>query len=248
MNRREFHRASLSAILTYSLLDLVGRCDAFADEVKAPARKWLKDIVELGWDLKGQKLTQLEWQKKIEELHAHVDVADVLQLIDFDKFAPGVKFLDSGARSLRVNLPKVEGIPDKLPFGQQIFALKKDRSVVPHGHNNMATAFLVLKGECRGRHYDRLQDEAKHLIVRPTIDRTFKPGEASSISDYKDNIHWFQATTETAFIYNIHLDDVRPKTTVPTGRVYIDPEGEKLSDGTIRAKILEYEDAHKLYG
>src|SRR3954469_3760109 len=107
MNRREFSRASLSAILTYSLLDLVGRCDAFADEVKAPAKKWLKDIVELGWDLKGQKLTQLEWQKKIEELHARVDVADVLQLIDFDKFAPGVKFLESGARSLRVNLPKV---------------------------------------------------------------------------------------------------------------------------------------------
>jgi len=49
-----------------------------------------------------------------------------------------------------VKFPKIEGIPEKFAFGQQIFALKKDRAVVPHGHNNMATAFLISSSR-RGR-------------------------------------------------------------------------------------------------
>jgi hypothetical protein len=42
------------------------------------------------------------------------------------------------------------------------------------------------------------------------IDRPFTVGECSTVSDYKDNIHWFQAASETAFIFNIHVMDVRP--------------------------------------
>jgi hypothetical protein len=33
-----------------------------------------------------------------------------------------------------------------------------------------------------------------------------------------------------------------------TGRVYIDPEGEKLSDGRIRAKKIDHAEANRLYG
>ena len=43
--------------------------------------------------------------------------------------------------------------------------MKKGRSVVPHGHDNMATGFLVLKGDFRGRHYDRLEDHADHYLI-----------------------------------------------------------------------------------
>ncbi len=61
--------------------------------------------------------------------------------------------------------------------------LGKGRSIVPHGHNNMATAFDVLKGEFHGRHFERVED----MVIEPTIDRKFGPAEASTISDYKDN-------------------------------------------------------------
>ena len=91
----------------------------------------------------------------------------------------------------------------------------------------MATAFLILKGNFRGRHYDRLEDEAEHMIIRPTIDRSFAAGEHSTVSDYKDNVHWFTATSEQAFIFNIHVMNVDPDKK-NTGRVYIDPNGEKL--------------------
>ena len=156
-----------------------------------------------------------------------------------------IKPKDRGELSLRATLPKVEGLPTDLVFGHQVFALNKDRSVVPHGHDNMATAFLILKGDFRGRHYDRLEDEPKHMIVKPTLDKTFGAGTYSTVSDLKDNVHWFQANSDSSFIFNIHVMSVVPGR---TGRIYIDPDGEKLSGGRIKARKIDHAEANKLYG
>ena len=162
--------------------------------------------------------------------------------------AAGAKLLDNGARSIRFKFPEVEGLPKNLVFGKQIFGLKKGRSVIPHGHNNMATAFLILKGDLRGRHYDRLEDAKDHFIIKPTIDRKFQPAEFSTVSDYKDNVHWFEAISETAYIFNIHVLNVRPGSKLPTGRVYLNPNGEKLEGGLIRAPRIGYKQAKELFG
>lgn len=248
ISRRTFSKQALGSLLTYSLLETLCSGDLFADEVKSLAAKWLAELEELGQDVKGQKLKQVDWQKKVEELFARIDLPELLQFIQFDRLAEGAKLVDNGARSIRFQFPEVEGLPKKLVFGKQIFGLKKDRSVVPHGHNNMATAFLILKGDLRGRHYDRLEDEKEHFIIKPTIDRKFQPGEFSTISDYKDNIHWFQAITEPAYIFNIHVLNVRPGSTLPTGRVYLNPNGQKLEGNLIRAPRIGYKQAHELFG
>ena len=112
----------------------------------------------------------------------------------------------------------------------------------------MATAFLILKGNLHGRHFDRLEDQPKHLIIKPTIDDRFGPGTTSSISDAKDNVHWFKALDEPAFIFNIHVTGLTTRKGTRTGRVYVDPNGEKLDDGLVRAPLLDYKKAHKLYG
>lgn len=248
LTRREFSLATLGSLVSYSLLETLFQRNAFAAEIKPEAIKWLNEVNTLAKDVKGQKITQVEWQKQVEALFQRIDVADVLPLLDFDALTKNVKIVDSGANSLRPNFPKVEGLPTDYVFGRQVFALKKGRSVVPHGHNNMATSFLILKGDLRGRLYDRVKDEAQHILIKPTIDRTFKVGEASSISDDKDNVHWFQAQSDTAFIFNLHVLNVRPSKGESTGRVYLDPNGEKLSDGLIRAERLDHQQAHKLYG
>ena len=169
-------------------------------------------------------------------------------MLDFDRLTKGLKHVDNGALSLRFKFPRIEGLPTEYVFGKQIFALKRKRSVVPHGHNNMATAFLILDGNLRGRHYDRLEDRKDEFLIRPTIDRKFRQGEHSSISDYKDNIHWFEAQSDQAFIFNIHVLDVSPGSKKPTGRVYLDPNGKKQKGGLILAPKLGYKEAHKLYG
>ena len=248
LSRRLFGQQTLGALLTYSLLETLYTRDAFGDDMKRLAAKWIKELDDLGQDVKGKKLPQVEWQKKVDELLGQVDLADTLKFLDFEKLTANLKFKDQGELSLKAKLPQVEGLPTNLVFGHQVFALNKDRSVVPHGHNNMATAFLILKGDFQGKHYDRLEDTETHMIIRPTIDRAFKAGEHSTVSDFKDNVHWFKATSESAYIFNIHVMDVDPASKRRTGRVYIDPAGEKLSEGRIKARKIGTDEVLKLYG
>src|SRR6185369_2238183 len=122
LSRRLFAKQTLGSLLTFSLLESLYQLDAFGDEVKPAVNRWVKGVAELGKDLKDQKLKQVDWQKKVEELYAVVDLPD------------------NGVRSLRFSFQQIEGVPAELVYGKQIFAFKKGRSVVPHGHNNMATA------------------------------------------------------------------------------------------------------------
>lgn len=189
MDRRDFGQRTLGSLLTFSLLETLFSSDALAESVKPIAAKWLAEVNRMSQDLKGQKLKQTDWQKQVEKLFDQVDLAEFLAYVDFGKLTKDMKFRDRGERSFRANFPQVEGLPTELVFGHQMFALQKDRSVVPHGHDNMATAFLILQGEFEGKHYDRLEDHKDHMIVRPTIDRKFQAGDYSTVSDHKDNVH-----------------------------------------------------------
>jgi hypothetical protein len=247
LNRRAFSKETLGSLLTFSLLETLLAGDLVADEIKPITSAWMAEVNEMSGDLKDKKISQVQWQAKVEELFQHVDVAEFLTYIDFDNLTKDLKFRPRGERALRARFPEVEGLPTQFVFGHQIFALQKDRSVVPHGHNNMATSFLVLKGDFHGRHYDRLEDLEEHFIIKPTIDRAFKPGEYSTVSDDKDNIHWFKASSDAGFIFNIHVLNVDPAVK-KGGRVYLDPDGEKISEGRIRARRLKASEAYDLYG
>ena len=247
LDRREFARGTLGTLLTYSLLESLSATDAMGKEVQPIAAKWLAKLDAKSQELRGKELTQLQWQAEIEKLMTQVPLADLLKYVDFERWISELKFRDRGERAFRPQFPKVEGLPTQLVFGHQIFALKKDRSVVPHGHNNMATAFLILDGEFRGRHYDRLEEDDGHMIIRPTINRQFKVGEYSTVSDFRDNVHWFKATSDKAYIFNIHVLNVDPEVK-KRGRVYVDPDGEELSDNRIRAEKIKTAEAYKRYG
>ena len=245
LSRRQFQQQTIGSLLTWSLLDTLFTKNAFAEDMKLIAAKWLAELNAMSLDLKKKKLEQVEWQKQVETLFGKVDLAEMLKFIDFDKLTKDVPKQERGEISLHATLPKVEGLPTSLVFGHQVFALSKDRSVVPHGHDNMATAFLILKGEFHGRHYDRIEDEPKFMIIKPTLDKNFGPGAVSTVSNMKDNVHWFKALNDGAFIFNIHVMNILPG---KTGRIYIDPDGEKLKEDRIRAKKIDHKEANRLYG
>src|SRR6185369_1399402 len=119
-------------------------------------------------DLKGRKMKDAEFQDQLEALYRKVDLAELCKLLDLDRLAATVKYPEKGAASLGMDLRKVEGLPARLAFGKQIFAVKKGRSVVPHGHDNMCTGFIVLRGEFAGKHYDRVEDNKDHYLIKPT--------------------------------------------------------------------------------
>lgn len=59
--------------------------------------------------------------------------------------------------------------------------------------------------------------------------------------------NWFKATSDTAYIFNIHVLNYEPGGK-QSGRVYVDPNGEKLAGGQIRAEKLKSAEALKRYG
>lgn len=248
ISRREFTREALGSLALFSLFGVLKGKDLFASPIRPFANHWLAELDKIGREVKGDTLKQVEWQKQVEALYSTIDLAEFLKMIDFETLKKKLdNFNGKGAMSLGVGFPKIEGVPTKLVFGRQLFAMKKGRSIVPHGHDSMATAFLVVGGQCRGRHYDRIADEKDHLIIAPTIDKEFGLGGTSSISDVKDNIHWFEALTDSAFVFNIHVNGLKSNPKSP-GRVYVDPNGEKIEGGKIRARRSDHDEMTKLYG
>lgn len=247
LSRREFSASLVGSLMAYGLIESVFRRDLFADEVKPVIQQWLKELATLSLDLKDQKLKDTDFQTKLEDLYRRCDLAELLKQIDFDKLVERTKLPDTGAANLGIDLGKVEGLP-RIVFGKQIFACKKGHSIVPHGHDNMCTGFIILKGDWAGKHYERVEDNADHYMIKPTIDRTFKPGECSTVSDHKDNVHWFKAESETAFLFNIHIIGYNRENPKSGGRVYVDPQGEKTASGLIVAKKISSAECHKKYG
>ena len=128
------------------------------------------------------------------------------------------------------------------------FLLAKNRAIVPHGHQDMASGHLVIHGSLRVRHFERLRDEPTHLILRPTIDRESQPGSATTVSDEKDNVHWLVATSQVAATFDVIMPDLQADR--PTRFMdFVDPrEGEPLGDGTIRAPRLSPDEVFARYG
>jgi hypothetical protein len=238
----------LGSLTAFGLIEMLYQHNLFADAVKPVIHRWVVSLHELCNDLKGQKLKDVDFQKKLEDLYGHVKLNDLVRLVELDRLTKNLKYPERGARNLGIDLGAVEGLPKWVVFGKQIFALKKGRSIVPHGHNNMCTGFIVLRGEFQGKHYDRVEDHPDHYLIKPTIDRKFQPGESSTISDHKDNVHWFQAKSDTGFIFNIHVMGYNKESNKTPARVYVDPQGEKVKGGLIQAKKMSSAECHKKYG
>jgi hypothetical protein len=248
LTRRAFGRNAIESLIAVALIDGMAARGLFGKSVEPIIREWLEKLDTISHDVVDRKLKDVEYQTALEDLYRQVDLTALLESLDFDRLAAGVQYPEHGARSLPVDFAGVEGLSPKLVFGRQIFAMNKGRSVVPHGHNDMSTGFLILKGRFRGRHWDRVEDHEDHYIIRPTIDRAFEPGGFSTVSDHKDNVHWFTAEEDACFIFNVHVTGTREEKGEAAGRVYIDPLGEQLSGGLVKAPKITYGAANRMYG
>lgn len=246
-NRREFGSQFLSALVGYGLIETAWRHDLFAQEVRPTIDAWFRELREITESLRGRKLTDVQFQERMEALYRRVDLPALCRLIKLDDVEKR-KLPDNGALSVGIDLGATGGLPAVPGFGKQIFGCGRGRSIVPHGHTNMCTGFIILKGRWHGKHYDRVETAADHYVIRPTIDREFGPGELSTISDHKDNVHWFKAVSPEAYIFNVHVIGYDPGIRDAGGRLYLDPDGERVAGGLVKAKKLSSADCHRKYG
>lgn len=248
LSRRTFTRNMLGSVLTFSLVESLYRADALANPVTPIVRKWLIEMEQITHGLKQRKVRPIEWQQQIESLLSRVELKDLLSAIDYNRLAKAAVFPEDHESAENVDFSQNEGLPAELSFAPYFYAMKKGVAIVPHGHRNMASMHMMLKGQAHSRQFKRVSNEPQYLTIEPTIDRVLGVGGVSTISDERDNIHWFKALSEPVFMFNIGVFGINPSEGF-TGRDYIDPSGgEKLEGGLIRARRLEVKEAYRLYG
>jgi len=246
MDRREFTKKILATATGFALIDSLFAFNAIGKHIKPITDHWAIKLNEYCYSLQTDSISTIQWQQKIEELYAEIELDEILKFIDFNNLIKGFEYPDLGVSAKPVKFPKLNGLPERTVFVKKIFGMKKGRAIIPHGHSNMSSAHLILNGEIHLRHYEKIQQDGQNLIIKPSIDRIAKVGESSSVSDEKDNVHWFIANTETAFTFDVIMLDLNDKSyDIHNLDIY---ESEDLKNGTLKVPILDVQAALKKYG
>ena len=249
LSRRNFNTSLLSSLFTFSLVETLCSNELIAKPVHAIAKDWLTEVEDASQAMTKQRIKQSEWQNKIAEIFARVEQKDLLRAIDFDRLSKKLKLVGSHEGVIETTPTRNPRLPAELSFSTFIYGMKKGGAIPPHCHRNMTSMHMPIRGESHGWHFDRVADEADHLIIKPTLDNALTLGEVTTVSDEKNNVHWFEATSDVAYMFNILVMDVNP--TIKTGgrQFYVDAaHGEKVEGDKLRVKKLSSQEAYKIYG
>lgn len=236
----------MRSALTFGLLATLGPRRLRAAGPRASIVLWFEELAQLTADLRAGRIADLRFQGGLEALYRRVDLQELIGFVALDQLKRTMQAPPRGAATRDLDLRAA--LPDGARFDARIFTCARGRAIVPHGHDNMCSGFVVLRGRWRGRHYDRVESRGDHHIIRPTIDRELGPGELTTISDHRDNVHWFEAGSDDAWIFNVHVGGYDPASRRAPGRLYLDPDGERLAGGLIRAARMSPRACHDKYG
>ncbi len=113
LSRRDFTQGFIGSLGAFLLVETLSATDALARPMKEITLGWLKELEQLGRDLKDRKSLPLMWQQKIEEFFGRIDLNDFLRSIDFERFSKKMKF-QSNHESL-LTPDKIGGTADRQP-------------------------------------------------------------------------------------------------------------------------------------
>ena len=246
MKRRTFTQQALAQVSSWLFIDSLLATNSIHTSIKPIIDHWAKELHTYCADLKQQSITPLEWQHKIESLYGQIELKEIMEFIDFNNLMKGFTYPDLGVHTKPVLFPKLEGLPRNTVFVKKIFGMKKSRAIIPHGHSNMASAHLILKGDMHLRQYEKIRQVENSLVIKPTMDKILSPGGYSSISDQRDNVHWFIANSDSAFTFDVIMLDLNSQTyDIHNLDIF---EKRDLSDGSMQVPILDVQTALKKYG
>ncbi len=240
-------RRSLWSLGIAALAYAAGSRRALAGPVASIVERGLHAMCELATELRAGHVSPTAWQDQMSDLVASLDAAELAEAIELSRLAAELSPLpDDRARVRELRFDALGRALADAGVRTKLFALGPGRAIVPHGHQGMVSMHWVLRGAMHGRHFDRVATTARDVLIRPTIDRVLRAGDASSISEHRDNIHWFVAMEGPAYAFDVivsHLDPQRPH-----GRVYLDPRAATPEGDVLRAPRLSPAQARRRYG
>ncbi len=255
MNRRRSLQTLGLASLAFAL---PGSSQLWGNEATSPEAmsQWLDRLYINAGQLRSRKISSLAWQETMDAIYADAQIASLKQRLNFDTLRKEILEripADRGELFHRVELPgssdgTINGREPHRVLITKVAHIKKGRSIPPHGHSNMASAFLCISGEFAVKQYDKLEDQENHMVLRQTVDeKSAGVGTWSSISDYRNNVHWLTAKTDDCFLFTSKLIGVEEGRQL-NGRINVDVfRAESLGSQTLRAPKITHQEAAELY-
>jgi hypothetical protein len=258
VTRRHFLQHLSQSLLVLSLAEFTSTRKLIAGPVAGVIDTWLQRVNELARSLQQSKIAQTEWQQTMGELYRRLELTEFLESIKFDDLIRNLTLPSTGEYFSAYAFPEIAGLPAEPAFFSDFAGFRKGYSIPPHGHNHLVSSFLVLRGNLRGQHFDRIADEADGIVVKPSGDRIFGPGDFSTVTQTQNNIHGFTSLSEGAFIFDFGVGGLKAAgTTRPlpdqnplkSGRIYLDIlKPERIGNAGLRVRRLSEVDAYRLYG
>ncbi|HEY1632240.1 MAG TPA: hypothetical protein VGF56_13065 [Rhizomicrobium sp.] len=214
---------------------------------------WARHVVALNRGLAAGEVGLSYWQDHIAALNTALPVDEIVRYLDIDRLTAHFTYPTRLAQTADIHFPSavdVKGVAR--PWFLRVFAMREGGAVIPHAHNNMVSAHLVVHGNFHARTFDRVSDEKHALLLRRSQDRLLSPGEIITMSDDRDNAHWLTAQRNRSMTFDIgvvNISDTR-QYLVPANEysmIYVDPTRRPESNGLIRAPVITFEQAAKKF-
>ena len=131
--------------------------------------------------------------------------------------------------------------------------MRKGGAIIPHVHNHMVSAHLVVDGSFHVRTHDRVQDLDDAVVLKPTRDATYGVGEILSMSEVRDNQHWLVALEPRSLTFDVGVVDIakaRTDLTIPANEynmIFVDADRPPESSGLVVAPVMTFKDCAKKY-
>jgi len=242
------------SLMAAAFLEHLVSLSAAASPIEDQLERWKSRLGAAAQQLGEGKISQLQWQEEMDKVFGETPIADLLKLIKFDDLKESMLATDlKGRGELFLDMP-VPGVvaampnePDKVLISKLAY-VEKGKHIPPHGHSNMVSAFLCVSGDFSVQLFDRLEQDNETMVVRKTVEeKNAGAGTWSSISDYRDNVHWLTANSDNCFLFTcklIRLEEARKF----HGRINIDLRNpETIGSNTYRAKVITFAESQELY-
>jgi hypothetical protein len=244
LGRREAIAGLLAA---FAPLALVREARGAAAPGEARVRRWIDAQQALAEDLASGRTGGLAWAREVERLAREIDVAELMAAVGRARLVPAGRGSRNDPEKRFVRFLGPDGELRRLAYGAALFDFGPQNVVTPHGHRHMVSAHMVVAGRFRIRNFDRLRDEERAMVIRPTGDRVAGVGAVSTMCDARDNIHWFVPVDGPATTFDIvvsGLDAGAPDHLIEA----VDPlRSAPLGDGTLRAPKIGFDEAARRY-
>lgn len=222
-----------------------------------PFTGWIGSVDRLSKNLGTGRISPLQWQEAMGKLFGEAPLERLLHEINLPRLAGQMATMDLGVKGeIFCDIPighlpsqdQRQGYEPSNVLITKLAHVRQGRSIPPHGHSSMVSAFLCVSGEFHVRLFDRLEDRGEEMVIRQTLDEPHaRTGSWSSVSDYRNNIHWLTARSDDCYLLCTKL--IRLEADKPfRSRIYLDVRAaEAIGPATFRTPKIALEEATKKY-